>query len=138
MNRLARFLVTDIATSIDSLVGGVTRTGFCHTFTVKSFNLPSGDTKNMIYFDGCANHLGCTVMLRGASASELKKVNILIAINLVSGHLAYLTVIFLTIHVKPRLTAQKVNHNKQAYKLCMLDPSIDICSNVTESVSYFE
>ena len=48
----------------------------------------------MIYFDGCANHLGCTVMLRGASASELKKVNILIDINLVSGHLAYLTVIF--------------------------------------------
>lgn len=75
MNRLSRFLMTDIATSIDSLVGGGTRLGFCHGFSVKNFTLPSDDTKTMIYFDGCANHLGCAIILRGGSVGELKRVS---------------------------------------------------------------
>ncbi|XP_053382356.1 LOW QUALITY PROTEIN: 1-phosphatidylinositol 3-phosphate 5-kinase-like [Mercenaria mercenaria] len=73
MERLSRFLVTDIVASIDSLVRGV-KLGFCHTFSVRAFHLPSGDTRHMLYFDGCATHLGCAVTLRGGSISELKRV----------------------------------------------------------------
>lgn len=74
MDRLSRFLVTDIVDSIDSLVRGV-KLGFCHTFSVKTFTLPSGDSRNMLYFDGCATHLGCAITLRGGSIKELKRVS---------------------------------------------------------------
>ncbi|XP_052764126.1 1-phosphatidylinositol 3-phosphate 5-kinase-like isoform X2 [Mya arenaria] len=73
MQRLSRFLDSEIATSIESLMGRI-KVGFCHTFSVRSFMLPTGDTKNMICFDGCATHLGCAVILRGGGNNELKKV----------------------------------------------------------------
>ncbi|KAL4218119.1 hypothetical protein ACF0H5_022855 [Mactra antiquata] len=73
MSRLSRFLVTDIVSSVESLVRGV-KLGFCHTFSVKSFVMPCGTSKSMLFFDGCANHLGCAVTLRGGSVSELKRV----------------------------------------------------------------
>lgn len=34
-----------------------------------------------MYFDGCAHHLGCTVILRGGSTSELAKVTRLLMFN---------------------------------------------------------
>ena len=35
----------------------------------------TGDTKTLLYFDGCATHLGCTVTLRGSHSNELKRVS---------------------------------------------------------------
>ena len=35
----------------------------------------SGSGKTLMYFDGCASHLGCTVTLRGGTENELRKVS---------------------------------------------------------------
>ena len=34
----------------------------------------AGEVKTLMYFDGCAPHLGCTITLRGGPLSELRKV----------------------------------------------------------------
>lgn len=46
--------------------------GMCHSFYIRSFG--SYNTKHLMFFDGCATHLGCTVILRGAPNRELKGV----------------------------------------------------------------
>lgn len=33
-----------------------------------------GRYKSLMFLDGCPENLGCTILLRGGSASELKKV----------------------------------------------------------------
>ena len=37
----------------------------------------TGKSKTLMFFDGCASHLGCTVTLRGGPLQELKKVWVL-------------------------------------------------------------
>ncbi|XP_074643443.1 1-phosphatidylinositol 3-phosphate 5-kinase-like isoform X3 [Tubulanus polymorphus] len=73
MQRVARFTLADIVPSIDGLVSKP-RLGICHKFYSQQFTLPNGLSKTLMFFDGCANHLGCTVTLRGGSQSELSKV----------------------------------------------------------------
>ncbi|ESP03189.1 hypothetical protein LOTGIDRAFT_137804, partial [Lottia gigantea] len=73
MERLARFTQADIVPSIDSLVG-LPQLGVCHNFRSQAYTLPSGESKTVIVFDGCATHLGCTVLLRGSLITELQKV----------------------------------------------------------------
>ncbi|KAK3088070.1 hypothetical protein FSP39_014286 [Pinctada imbricata] len=73
MEKLERFTQASIVSSIDGLVSGPITLGFCHNFKVCNFQLPSGETKTMLCFDGCATHLGCTVTLRGGTLSELKR-----------------------------------------------------------------
>lgn len=73
MERLSRFTQADIVPSIDGLVKRP-NLGFCHGFKTCNFILPSGETKTMLCFDGCATHLGCTITLRGGTLSELKNV----------------------------------------------------------------
>jgi 1-phosphatidylinositol-3-phosphate 5-kinase len=46
----------------------------CHNFSVQRFHMDTGETKFLMFFDGCATHLGCTVLLRGGSSSELKRI----------------------------------------------------------------
>lgn len=55
--------------------------GMCHSFYLRPFAVPTPPTppapptpKTLMFFDGCATHLGCTVILRGALNRELKKV----------------------------------------------------------------
>ena len=38
--------------------------------------LVSGESKTLMFFEGCATHLGCTISLRGASSPELQKVRL--------------------------------------------------------------
>ncbi|XP_055998370.1 1-phosphatidylinositol 3-phosphate 5-kinase-like isoform X3 [Ostrea edulis] len=73
LERLARFTQACIVPSIDSIVSGPINLGFCHNFKVLKFSLPLGETKTMLCLDGCATHLGCTVILRGGTVSELKR-----------------------------------------------------------------
>ncbi|KAJ8321633.1 hypothetical protein KUTeg_000104 [Tegillarca granosa] len=40
----------------------------------QEYLLQDGGTKTVLIFDGCATHLGCTVMLRGGTKSELKRI----------------------------------------------------------------
>lgn len=37
-----------------------------------------GSRKTLMYFDGCASHLGCTIALRGGNMQELKKVKLIV------------------------------------------------------------
>lgn len=75
MAKVSRFTQADINTSLDSLVSK-SNMGFCHNFKLQSYTLPDGSVKTLMYFDGCASHLGCTVTLRGGSLQELRRVGV--------------------------------------------------------------
>jgi len=65
MERIARFTQATIVSSIDGLVKQTTM-GACQHFYMRTHQLPDGTTKSLMYFDGCAKNLGCTVTLRGS------------------------------------------------------------------------
>jgi len=67
MERIARFTQATIVSSIDGLVKQTTM-GSCQHFYMRTHQLPDGTTKSLMYFDGCAKNLGCTVTLRGCVA----------------------------------------------------------------------
>jgi len=74
MERIARFTQAMIVSSIDGLVKQTTM-GSCQHFYMCTHQLPDGSTKSLMYFDGCAKNLGCTVTLRGSyTMSELRAV----------------------------------------------------------------
>ncbi|XP_076042433.1 1-phosphatidylinositol 3-phosphate 5-kinase fab1 isoform X3 [Oratosquilla oratoria] len=72
MERVARCTQAEIVSSIDAQL---TRPvlGMCHNFYLKTYQVES-KSKTLMFFDGCATHLGCTIILRGASNAELKRV----------------------------------------------------------------
>lgn len=51
--------------------------------------------KTLMYFDGCALPLGCTVLLRGASAAELTKVKRMVKFGVLAAYHLNLEVTFL-------------------------------------------
>jgi len=65
MERIARFTQATIVSSIDGLVKQ-TSMGSCQHFYICTHQLSDGKTKSLMYFDGCAKNLGCTVTLRGS------------------------------------------------------------------------
>lgn len=72
MERIARFTQATIVSSIDGLVKQTTM-GSCQHFYMRSHQLLDGTLRSLMYFDGCAKNLGCTVTLRGSSLpSELR------------------------------------------------------------------
>ncbi|XP_068238143.1 1-phosphatidylinositol 3-phosphate 5-kinase isoform X3 [Palaemon carinicauda] len=74
MERVARCTQAELVSSIDAQLKKPVL-GLCHSFYVRSYPMPGKDkTKTLMFFDGCATHLGCTVILRGATNSELKRV----------------------------------------------------------------
>ena len=74
MERVARCTQAELVSSIDAQLKKPVL-GMCHNFYVRSYPIPGKDkTKTMMFFDGCATHLGCTVILRGATNPELKRV----------------------------------------------------------------
>lgn len=73
MERVARCTQGEIVSSIDAQITKP-RLGMCHNFRTQNFTLPNGAVKTLMFFDGCAAHLGCTVTLRGAGNYELGKV----------------------------------------------------------------
>ncbi|KAJ8019885.1 1-phosphatidylinositol 3-phosphate 5-kinase [Holothuria leucospilota] len=48
--------------------------GTCQKFHLKTYQLPGGYSKTLMCLRGCPPRLGCSVLLRGASLSELRKV----------------------------------------------------------------
>lgn len=73
MERVARCTQASIVSSIDAHLGRP-HLGVCHHFRVQTFSLSGSKTKTLMFFDGCAANLGCTILLRGGSVAELKKV----------------------------------------------------------------
>ncbi|XP_072117634.1 1-phosphatidylinositol 3-phosphate 5-kinase isoform X3 [Mobula birostris] len=86
LDRVSRVTQGDLVMSMDQLLTKP-RLGTCHKFYLQPFQLPSGHTKTLMFFEGCAQHLGCTVKLRGASEYELARVKeILIFMVCVAYH----------------------------------------------------
>uniref|UniRef100_A0A8C4QV24 1-phosphatidylinositol-3-phosphate 5-kinase n=1 Tax=Eptatretus burgeri TaxID=7764 RepID=A0A8C4QV24_EPTBU len=73
MEGVSRMTQGDLVQSLDQLVSKP-RLGSCHKFHLQPFSVPSGQAKTLMFFEGCAQHLGCTVLLRGAGAYEMARV----------------------------------------------------------------
>ncbi|XAR49833.1 1-phosphatidylinositol-3-phosphate 5-kinase [Bertholletia excelsa] len=80
LERIARCVGGQIIPSIDHLSSQ--RLGYCDIFHVERVLEEHGTAgqggkklvKTLMYFEGCPKPLGCTILLRGASGDELKKV----------------------------------------------------------------
>ena len=68
IERVSRFTGAAIVSSIDAQIGSPLL-GICQKFYLQTFN-----QKTLMFFDGCPPHLGSTVLLRGGSLEELKKI----------------------------------------------------------------
>ncbi|CAG0896870.1 unnamed protein product [Darwinula stevensoni] len=73
MERISRSTRADIVPSIDAQIAQPDL-GICHNFFIKTFSLDSGLKKTLMFYDGCAPHLGVSVILRGGTLQELKRV----------------------------------------------------------------
>lgn len=79
LDRIAR-CTGAVISSVDNLEAS--KVGQCEQFRIDKFeedlNLTGGGTKKnikyLMFFEGCPRPLGCTILLRGASTEELKRV----------------------------------------------------------------
>ncbi|CAI0448181.1 unnamed protein product [Linum tenue] len=87
LDRIARCTGAQIVPSVDHLTSGqggkkLTTLGHCDSFHVEKFFEEHGSagqggkklTKTLMFFEGCPKPFGCTILLKGASGDELKKV----------------------------------------------------------------
>ncbi|KDR20319.1 1-phosphatidylinositol 3-phosphate 5-kinase isoform X2 [Zootermopsis nevadensis] len=73
LERVARCTQADIVTSVDAHIGRPLL-GTCKRFYLKTFQNEKGSSKTLMFFEGCSlQHLGCSVLLHGATNSELTK-----------------------------------------------------------------
>ncbi|KAL6563340.1 hypothetical protein OROHE_005927 [Orobanche hederae] len=80
LERISRCTGGQIVPSIDHL--STQKLGHCDMFHVEklleehhtAFQAGKKPVKTLMYFEGCPKPLGCTILLRGANADELKKV----------------------------------------------------------------
>ncbi|XP_021750291.1 1-phosphatidylinositol-3-phosphate 5-kinase FAB1B-like isoform X1 [Chenopodium quinoa] len=80
LERIARCSGTQIVPSVDHLKSQTL--GYCESFHVDKYFEEHGSadqggkklTKTLMFFEGCPKPLGCTILLKGASGDELKKV----------------------------------------------------------------
>ena len=73
MTKVARSTNATLLHSLDQLSFNV-RLGTCGQFYVRSYSLPDGCKKTLMYFDQCDPASGCVITLRGGELRELKKV----------------------------------------------------------------
>ncbi|KAF6115513.1 phosphoinositide kinase, FYVE-type zinc finger containing [Phyllostomus discolor] len=86
LERISRMTQGDLVMSMDQLLTKP-HLGTCHKFYMQMFQLPNEQTKTLMFFEGCAQHLGCTIKLRGGSDYELARVKeILIFMICVAYH----------------------------------------------------
>ncbi|KAL0116123.1 hypothetical protein PUN28_011173 [Cardiocondyla obscurior] len=75
LKRVARCTGANIVNTIDAHISARYMLGTCKKFYLRNFPDERRGVKTLMYFEGCANpHLGATIVLRGGSQSELKKV----------------------------------------------------------------
>ncbi|NWQ91071.1 FYV1 kinase, partial [Burhinus bistriatus] len=86
LDRVSRMTQGDLVMSMDQLLTKP-RLGTCHKFYMQVFQLPNEQTKTLMFFEGCPQHLGCTIKLCGAAEYELARVKeILIFMVCVAYH----------------------------------------------------
>ncbi|XP_012235504.1 putative 1-phosphatidylinositol 3-phosphate 5-kinase [Linepithema humile] len=75
LKRVARCTGANIVNTIDAHISARYMLGTCKKFYLRNFPDERRGIKTLMYFEGCANpHLGATILLRGGSQTELKKV----------------------------------------------------------------
>ncbi|KAJ8686685.1 hypothetical protein QAD02_022479 [Eretmocerus hayati] len=75
LERLSRCTGANIIDTIDAHISARYELGTCKKFYLRNFPCDKNGVKTLMYFEGCANpYLGATVLLRGGSQSELRKV----------------------------------------------------------------
>ncbi|TVU11747.1 hypothetical protein EJB05_45349, partial [Eragrostis curvula] len=81
LERISRCTGAQIASSIENITS--TRLGQCQTFWIERVTECSSPKisnkktpRTLMFFDGCPRRLGCTVLLRGRSYEELKKIKL--------------------------------------------------------------
>lgn len=70
---VSRCTQTRIITSMDRLATTPTFPGHCGSFDLKTY-VYNARKKTYMYISGCAKELGCTIVLRGADTSMLRKI----------------------------------------------------------------
>ncbi|KAG8520962.1 1-phosphatidylinositol 3-phosphate 5-kinase, partial [Galemys pyrenaicus] len=86
LDRISRMTQGDLVMSMDQLLTKP-HLGTCHKFYMQMFQLPNEQVKTLMFFEGCPQHLGCTIKLRGGSDYELARVKeILIFMICVAYH----------------------------------------------------
>ncbi|XP_023444426.1 1-phosphatidylinositol 3-phosphate 5-kinase isoform X6 [Dasypus novemcinctus] len=86
LDRISRMTQGDLVMSMDQLLTKP-HLGTCHKFYMQIFQLSNEQTKTLMFFEGCPQHLGCTIKLRGGSDYELARVKeILIFMICVAYH----------------------------------------------------
>lgn len=68
LERISRFTGAAIVSSLVAQIG-VPQLGICQKFYLQTLN-----QKTLMFFDGCPQHLGCTILIRGGPLEELKKI----------------------------------------------------------------
>ncbi|KAK0158635.1 hypothetical protein PV328_009612 [Microctonus aethiopoides] len=75
LERVARCTGATIVNTIDAHLATRFKLGTCKKFYLRHFPDYRNGVKTLMYFENCANgHLGSTILLRGGTAAELKKV----------------------------------------------------------------
>ncbi|KAL6839624.1 hypothetical protein ACP4OV_030563 [Aristida adscensionis] len=91
LERISQCTGAQIASSIENITSA--RLGRCQTFWIErvtecsSPNTSNKKTvKTLMFFDGCPRRLGCTILLRGKSYEELKKVKLAVQFALFAAY----------------------------------------------------
>lgn len=75
LERVARCTGGTIVNTIDAHLATRYKLGTCKKFYLRNFPNDKNGVKTLMYFETCANpHLGATILLRGGTSGELKKV----------------------------------------------------------------
>ncbi|XP_040213254.1 1-phosphatidylinositol 3-phosphate 5-kinase-like isoform X2 [Rana temporaria] len=94
LDRVSRMTQGDLVMSMDQLLTKP-RLGTCHKFYMQVFPLPNNESKTLMFFEGCLQHLGCTIKLRGASEYELARVKDIIVFMVYAAYHSQLEISFL-------------------------------------------
>ncbi|XP_061735592.1 LOW QUALITY PROTEIN: 1-phosphatidylinositol 3-phosphate 5-kinase [Nerophis ophidion] len=94
LDRVSRMTQGDLVLSMDQLLTKP-RLGTCHKFYMQPFTLANNDVKTLMFFEGCATHLGCSIKLRGASEYELARVKEIIMMMVCVAYHSQLEISFL-------------------------------------------
>ncbi|XP_066582542.1 1-phosphatidylinositol 3-phosphate 5-kinase isoform X2 [Prorops nasuta] len=87
LERVARCTGANIVNTIDAHISARYMLGTCKKFYLRNFPSDRNGVKTLMYFEGCNYpHLGSTILLRGASHQELKKVKNVTSMMIFAGY----------------------------------------------------
>ncbi|XP_049743976.1 1-phosphatidylinositol 3-phosphate 5-kinase isoform X9 [Elephas maximus indicus] len=112
LDRISRMTQGDLVMSMDQLLTKP-HLGTCHKFYMQMFQLPNEQTKTLMFFEGCPQHLGCTIKLRGGSDYELARVKEILIFMICVAYHSQLEISFLMdeFAMPPTLTRNSSFHS---------------------------